>query len=77
MVRMLMAAGGLWRMRWAMKSGNRSMIREKNRPITKKVHQATWKMRRACMGRSSAFASEIMRASAIGRPAVDSVRKTL
>ena len=65
------------RMRPAIKSGKRSMIREKTRPMHRKVRQATRKMRRACMGRFSAFASEIMRASAMGRPAVDSVRNTL
>ena len=57
--------------------GNRAMARVHTTPSTKKVHQATEKMRRTWFGRFIVLASLIMRESATGRPAVARVRNTL
>ena len=74
---MLRAAGGLCMMAPARKSLQKNMARVQARPIARKLRQATVKVRRACMTRPSALASEIIRDRAMGRPAVDRVRNTL
>ena len=57
--------------------GKRYMTRLLSSPIAANTSRETRKMRRICMGLPSVSASEIMRESATGRPAVESVRNTL
>ena len=52
-------------------------MRENTAPMTASVTVATWKVRRTCRGRPRVSASEIMRLSATGSPAVEIVRSTL
>ena len=56
--------------------GKRAIMSVQARPMAKKVHQATEKMRRTWLGRFIVFASLIMRERATGRPAVAKVRNT-
>ena len=57
--------------------GKRYMMRLLIRPTTANTSSDTRKTRRICMGFPSVSASEIMRESATGSPAVVSVRNTL